>query len=150
MSYTMTETGKVLTETQDDVTFPADYRFATVNDYVHGFDRHFEDLQWLALAMAGEMENGNARTTKNYGRDDMMAVAAFRYSLGRMTYIVSDCADWLCEQWPNIAENAKKVIQRDLEEAFKRDDEARADRQDYKPLGHDCDRAQWEKVRRLW
>ena len=21
---------------------------------------------------------------------------------------------------------------------------------DYKPLGHDCDRAQWEKVRRLW
>jgi hypothetical protein len=30
--------------------------------------------------------------TKNYGRDDLMAVAAFRYSLGRMTYIVSDCA----------------------------------------------------------
>ena len=88
--------------------------------------------------------------TKNFGRDDLMAVAAFRYSLGRMTYIVSDCAHWLCEQWPNIAENARKVIQRDLEEAFKRDDEARADGQDYKPLGHDCDRAQWEKVRRLW
>ena len=85
-----------------------------------------------------------------FGRDDLMAVAAFRYSLGRMTYIVSDCADWLCEQWPNIAENARKVIQRDLEEAFKRDDEARADGNDYKPLGHDCDRAQWEKVRRLW
>ena len=88
--------------------------------------------------------------TKNYGRDDLMAVAAFRYCLGRMTYIVSDCADWLIEQWPNIAENARKVIQRDLEEAFKRDDEAREDGQDYKPLGHDCDRAQWEKVRRLW
>ena len=87
---------------------------------------------------------------KNYGRDDLMAVAAFRYCLGRMTYIVSDCADWLIEQWPNIAENARKIIQRDLEEAFKRDDEARADGQDYKPLGHDCDRAQWEKVRRLW
>ena len=88
--------------------------------------------------------------TKNYGRDDLMAVAAFRYSPGRMTYIVSDCADWLIEQWPNIAENARKVIQRDLEEAFKRDDEAREDGQDYKPLGHDCDLAQWEKVRRLW
>ena len=72
-----------------------------------------------------------------YGRDDLMAVAAFRYSLGRMTYIVSDCAHWLCEQWPNIAENARKVIQRDLEEAFKRDDEARADGQYFKPLGHD-------------
>ncbi len=59
---------------------------------------------------------------KNYGRDDLMAVAAFRYSLGRMTYIVSDCADWLCEQWPNIAENARKVIQRELEEAFKQEE----------------------------
>ena len=85
-----------------------------------------------------------------FGRDDLMAVAAFRYSLGRMTYIVSDCADWLIEQWPNIAENARKVIQRDLEEAFKRDDAAPVDGIDYKPLGHDCDRAQWEKVRRLW
>ena len=85
-----------------------------------------------------------------YGRDDLMAVAAFRYCLGRMTYIVSDCACWLIEQWPNIAENARKVIQRDLEDAFKRDDEARADGNDYKPLGHDCDRMQWEKVRRLW
>ena len=88
--------------------------------------------------------------TKNYGRDDLMAVAAFRYSLGRMTYIVSDCADWLCEQWPNIAENARKVIQRDLEEAFRRDDETRKEGSGYKALGHDCDRAQWEKVRRMW
>lgn len=92
---------------------------------------------------------------KNYGRNDLMVVAAFRYCLGRMTYIVSDCADWLIEQWPHIAENARKVIQRDLEEAFKRDDEAREEDAKgsahfYKPLGHDCDRAQWEKVRRLW
>lgn len=37
--------------------------------------------------------------TKNFGRHDLMAVAAFRYALGRMTYIVSDCADWLVEQY---------------------------------------------------
>jgi len=85
-----------------------------------------------------------------FGRDDLMAVAAFRYSLGRMTYIVSDCAHWLCEQWPNIAENAQKVIQRDLEEAFKCDEDSRTIGHEYHPLGHDCDRAQWEKVRRLW
>ena len=52
--------------------------------------------------------------TKNYGRDDLMAVAAFRYCCGRKTYIVSDCADWLIEQWPNIAERARNIIQRDL------------------------------------
>ena len=46
------------------------------------------------------------------------------------------------EQLMIIAENARKAIQRDLEDAFKRDDEARADSNDYKPLGHACDRAQ--------
>ncbi len=56
MSYTLTETGLVLTETQDGVTMPADYSFAAVNDYVHGVDRYFEELQWLALGMASEIE----------------------------------------------------------------------------------------------
>ena len=88
-------------------------------------------------------------TEKNFGRDDLMAVAAFRYCRGRQTYIVSDCAGWLIEQWPNISETARKIIQRDLEEAFRRDDEARANGSDYKALGHDCDRQQWERVRRL-
>lgn len=52
----MTETGLVLTESQEGVTIPADYSFAVVNDYVHGIDRHFEELQWLALGMATEIE----------------------------------------------------------------------------------------------
>ena len=56
MSYTITETGLVLTETQEGVTMPADYGFAAVNDYVHGVDRYFEELQWLALGMATEIE----------------------------------------------------------------------------------------------
>ena len=47
MSYTLSETGKVLTETQQGVTMPADYSFSTVNDFVHGIDVHFEDLQAL-------------------------------------------------------------------------------------------------------
>ena len=29
---------------------------AAVNDYVHGVDRYFEELQWLALGMATEIE----------------------------------------------------------------------------------------------
>ena len=56
MSHTMTETGMVLTETQEGVTMPADYSFAVVNDYVHSVERHFEELQWLALGMATEIE----------------------------------------------------------------------------------------------
>lgn len=86
----------------------------------------------------------------SYGRDDLMATAAVRYCLGRMTYIVSDCADWLIEVWPNLKQSARNTIQRDIEEAFARDDEVRASGDEYKPLGMDCDRQQWEKVRRLW
>jgi len=79
-----------------------------------------------------------------------MVTAAFRYCCGRMTYIVSDCADWLIEQWPELSENTKSVIHRDLEEAFARDDADRARGSDYKTLGQDCDRAEWERVRKLW
>lgn len=56
ISYTLSETGKFLTETQDGVTMPADYSFATVNDYVHGVDVNFEDLQALCLGMAAHFE----------------------------------------------------------------------------------------------
>lgn len=85
-----------------------------------------------------------------WGRDDMMAIAAVRYCLGRMTYIVSDCADWLVAHWTEFGESTRKCIQRDIDEAFVRDDECRGRLDNYKPLGMDMDRAQWERVRKLW
>ena len=85
-----------------------------------------------------------------WGFQDLMVTAAFRYCCGRQTYIVGACADWLIEQWPNFADNAKAIIRRDLEEEFWRDDEARDRGENYKPLGSDCDRANWERVRHLW
>ena len=87
---------------------------------------------------------------KPWGFNDLMVTAAFRYCCGRQTYIVGCCADWLIEQWPNFADSTKVLIQRELEEEFKRDDAARERKDDYKPLGHDCDRAEWERVRGLW
>ena len=56
MSYTLTDTGKVLTETQQGITMPSDYSFATVNDYVHGIEVNFEDLQALCLGMAAHID----------------------------------------------------------------------------------------------
>jgi hypothetical protein len=84
---------------------------------------------------------------KNFGRDDLMAIAAFRYCLGRMTYIVGDCADWLIEQWPNIGEKTQQIIRRELDAEFQKDDDQRDSGSEYRALGHDCDRAQWERVR---
>ena len=86
-----------------------------------------------------------------YGRNDMMAVAAVRYCLGRSSYIVGDCCEWLPQAWPTLSESARNIIKRDIEEAFKADDESRADKYNqYHRLGMDMDRAEWEKVRGLW
>ena len=77
-------------------------------------------------------------------------LGSFRYYLGRMSYAVSDFCKLLISAWGTLPDRTKYLIRRDLEEAFKRDDEARDDGREYLPLGHDCDRAQWMRVRALW
>lgn len=89
-------------------------------------------------------------TAQAWGFDELMVMAAFRYCLGSRTYIVGACADWLIDIWPMLSENTRSVIRRDLEAEFKRDDEARARHENHKPLGWDCDREDWERVRKLW
>ena len=86
----------------------------------------------------------------NFGRDNLMVIAAVRYCLGRQTYIVGDCVEWLVSIWPSLPEFTQGLIKRDIEEAFKNDDEDREQGREYKALGADMDRAEWEKVRRLW
>ena len=86
----------------------------------------------------------------DYGFNDLMIVAAVRYCLGRRTYIVGACAEWMLRNWSKWPENVRQVLQRDIEEEFVRDDDARKHNERYKPLGDDCDRADWEKVRTLW
>jgi len=56
MSYTITEAGKVLTETQHGITMPGDYSFDTVNDFVHGIHVQYEDLEALCLGMASHID----------------------------------------------------------------------------------------------
>ena len=85
-----------------------------------------------------------------YGRDHLMVIAAVRYCLGRSTYIVGDCVNWLIPLWPSLPENVHSVLRRDIEQQFERDDVARADGWDHKPLGHDMDRREWQRVRALW
>lgn len=83
---------------------------------------------------------------KTYGMNGLMITAAVRYCIGRRTYIVGECADWILSNWNDWPENVKTIIQHDLEYEFDRD----AQNPDWKPLGDDCDRKSWEKVRALW
>lgn len=54
MQLTISESGKVLTETVEGVTQPADYSFSTVNDFVHSIETNYEDLEALCLGMAAQ------------------------------------------------------------------------------------------------
>lgn len=87
--------------------------------------------------------------TYNFNR--AVIVGATRYYLGRMTAAACVFAETLADHWDELDEDSQSVIQRDIEEEFTRDDEARAaGKTEYFPLGMDCDRASWEKVRAKW
>lgn len=85
-----------------------------------------------------------------WGWNQLMVISAFRYCLGRQTYIVGTCADWLILQWDNFTNETKDLIKRELEEAFTAHNAAVCSKSDYRPLGAPCDVREWERVRALW
>lgn len=85
-----------------------------------------------------------------WGTNDLMATAAVRYCLGRRTYIVRECADWIIRHWENFESRTRTQIQRDVEEAIANDRIDRRNNVQPPHLGDDCDRADWERVRKLW
>lgn len=80
------------------------------------------------------------------GDRDSAAIWAFRYCLGRQTYVVPMCVEWLIDAWPLLDEHAKTIIARDLKEEIQRDDAFRSAGDSYKPLGWDCDRKEWVRL----
>jgi hypothetical protein len=77
-------------------------------------------------------------------------VGACRYYMGRRTYAVSNFCGLLRREWPKLDERTKQIIRGDVEEGFERDNQARQSGHTFRPLGDDCDRAEWDKVRALW
>jgi hypothetical protein len=76
-------------------------------------------------------------------------IGAFRYYCGRRSYAVSAFCEMLIREWPSLPEHTRSIIKRDLEEEFIIDDRAREEGE-FKTLGDDIDRSQWEEVRKLW
>jgi hypothetical protein len=64
-----------------------------------------------------------------------MLLCAFRYALGRRTYITGTVSDWLIFYWPIIQTPWQQQIQEDILVAINRHD-----------AGDDCDVKNWEKV----
>ena len=67
--------------------------------------------------------------------DPGMLLCAFRYSLGRMTYITSECVGWLQTHWDCLPTGWQVQIHDDIRSAIGRD-----------MAGHACDVEGWKKV----
>ena len=64
----------------------------------------------------------NTKTNPLEGTDgQLMVMAAHRYCLGRRTYIVSACVEWLKQWWPEFENNTRNIIVRDTIEALQDD-----------------------------
>lgn len=87
---------------------------------------------------------------------DWMIIDAVRYAVGRTSYQTGVTSDWLVAHWQDIPDHVRAIIRRDLENEFRMDDDCRkrietGERQPGGlPLGWDCDREVWERVRKLW
>jgi hypothetical protein len=65
----------------------------------------------------------------------MMLLSAFRYSLGRTTYMSSVCVEWLTKWWGILPEDYKRQIHDDINRAIK-----------LKIAGNECDIIEWKKL----
>lgn len=70
--------------------------------------------------------------------DEHILFMAFRYALGRMTYVVSEVADTLIKKWPEISPKYQELIHQEIKKAI-------AD----KNAGMDMDVQQWLKVLKM-
>jgi hypothetical protein len=103
-----------------------------------------EDKTQQPLGVVSDLNN-------ELGFDDVILWhGAFSYYCGRATIAVSAFIDDLIKNWPKLSPKVRYLIERDLEREFAQDDEDRITQSRHKRLGHDCDRKEWEKVRRLW
>ena len=71
---------------------------------------------------------------------------AFRYCLGRMTYVVSDYCEEATRKIRQITDHFLQLLEKELSEAILKDDEQRANGEQFKTLGWDCDRVYWVRL----
>lgn len=86
-----------------------------------------------------------------FDADDLIMSATSHY-LGRRTAMVSEHCDALVKSWPKLSQAVRDYVRRIVESAFERDDHCRSlpDFGFALPLGNDCDREAWLRVRALW
>lgn len=90
---------------------------------------------------------------------DPLAVLDFEYmlmstvdrALGSRTIAAMSFVQDLARHWDSLPARVRHYIERMVDAAFVADDAERASgRTEFLPLGMDCDRAEWERLRARW
>lgn len=80
--------------------------------------------------------NGHKKEKTPFDNEtNSMIFYAFRYCLGRRSYVVGDCVAYLCKHWARIDARIQADIKRNITAAFAHD-----------RYGSEIDRAEWAKV----
>lgn len=61
MSYTLDEDGKALSETTEGISMPIDNSFESVNNWIHGTDVQYEEVEAVCLGLASENDRLRAK-----------------------------------------------------------------------------------------
>ena len=67
--------------------------------------------------------------------DALVLIAAFRYALGRRTYIVEYVVDFIVNNWDELETSDRNLIIKEI-----------LDAKDKGHVGHDCDWKSWQRV----
>ena len=87
-----------------------------------------------------------AKKTKMFTNvESEMYFCAFRYCLGRKSYVVADFCEEATRKIRQFIDSDLVLIEKELLEAIHADNEQRAKGELDKTLGWDCDRAAWVK-----
>lgn len=71
----------------------------------------------------------------NYQQERTLIISAFRYALGRKTYIVSEIVDIIINNWGTLTEHDRGLICHEIKEAIELD-----------AAGMDMDVREWQKI----
>lgn len=66
---------------------------------------------------------------------ELLQLAAFRYCLGRRSYIVDPCCEYLIKNWDSFLKSTQNIIREEITQAIVT-----------KNCGMSCDEACWQKV----
>lgn len=83
----------------------------------------------------------------NHRTFQKFAIQSIRYCMGRRTFAVIDCVEFIRQHWQDLTKHAKANIIRDLDEALLWHEDDLKDGKKYCYLGDECDYRTWKTLR---